>query len=230
MESPRRTAPGIGAGDPASTEMATFRSNEADDGGLIRFRFASRLRHVIHDTLHERWVSPCGSFRPPRDARAVWYQSRTASSSTAVTPLYRRTPSPSRFPPQGRNTPPGTCAPRRPRDGFPGWNGAFFPRDTVHPVGFLPELPAPAPRPTSPRCFGSGASVDAAMAPDAATAGTPTPGRRCRRIARVSGSGEHARLGNFRKEGSKSRPPALSAGPYVPLCLRRKRWCVSGDA
>ena len=71
VESPRGRRRGTERGPRVDGDGDVSIERGKRRGGLIRFRFVSRPRRVIHDTLHERWVYPRGSFRPPRDARAV---------------------------------------------------------------------------------------------------------------------------------------------------------------
>ena len=76
-----------------------------------------------------------------------------------------------------------------------------------------------------PRCLGSGASVLAAMAPEAATAGTPTPGNTESPQRNNLGIGDNTPGCGTSGRGKKPKrlPPAGSAGPYVPRCRRRNR-------
>ena len=66
------------------------------------------------------------------------------------------------------------------------------------------------------------------MAPDAATAGTPTPGKTESPHRKSFGMGVNTpgcgMFGNGKT--SNKLPPACKAGPYVPLWRRKNRWCV----
>ena len=161
-----------------------------------------------------------------RRARRVC-QSRTASSSNAVTPLYRRR---RRLLPLRGDVILLRGHVLRAAHGMDsaGVKRHFLPAVIlVHPVRMLLRTSWRL-RPIWPRCFGSSASVARRDGARAAT-WAPTQGKTLA-TCWDSGSGENASWGTSGREGTREPSARLERRAVVPLCLRRKRWCVSGGA